>query len=214
MLCAAKACSPRTRMQFGQGQDEDLRVCLRPFVLDSIAREDLALGHGNNTAKVDNTAALAAAKEKTAGEKILEEQSAKALTWAGKGDYRNPHDAGMFVNFGDPAMLNRNRELTMNAGNQGISALGSADPNYLATMKENMKAHQAESDAGQYESDIKEGVGNAAAAAGKAEGLDISRKMGVLGVTSDLYRNQKPAWWKFLLSGASQGAGMALGAGV
>lgn len=170
------------------------------------------MGHGNSTAKVDNTAALTAAKEKTEGEKILERESAKGLEWASKGDYTNPHDAGMFVNYGDPAMLNRNRELTMNAGNQGVYALGSADPNYLATVKENMKAHQAESDAGQYESDIKEGVGNAAAVAGKSEGYDISRKMGVLGVTSDLYRAEraKPAWWTYLASGVANGATAAL----
>lgn len=169
------------------------------------------MGHGNNT-KVDPKPDIAAARVKTPGEQLLEDQSAKTLGWAAKGDYTNPHEGGLFVNYADPAMRNRNRELTMNAGNQGVSALGPVDPNYLATVKENIKAHQAEGDSAQYEQDVKEGVGDAAAVAGKSEGLDISRKLGVVGASTDLYKYQdsKPKWWQYLSQGVAGGVTAAL----
>lgn len=173
------------------------------------------MGHGNGTkvdTKADYQQSLVAAKEKTPGEKLLEEQSAKTLGWAAKGDYRDPREGGIFVNYADPAMLHRNRELTMNAGAQGVSALGTPDPNYLASLKTNQAAHQEENDAAQYEGDVKEGVGQAAGIAGAAEGTDISRKMGVLGVSSDLYKANmnRPKWWQYLIQGASQAGAGAL----
>lgn len=144
----------------------------------------------------------------------MEEQSAQALGWAAKGDYRDPHAGGLFLNMGDPAMLNRNRELTMNAGRQGISALGTPDPNYLATVNENTKAHQAEDDAARYENNIREGVAAASGAAGSAEGFDINRKSAALGTSSQLYAQQaaRPKWWQFLTKGlADVGTGFATG---
>lgn len=168
-----------------------------------------AIGHSNNTNPTANyNTALTAAKEKTPGELALERESAKTLDWASKGDYRDPHSGGLFVNFADPAMLHRNRELEMNAGDQGIFALGEADPNYLASVKENMKAHQEEADAGQYESDVKEGVGAAAGVAGDTSKLDLSRKLGVLGTTATLQQQQanKPKWWNYAIQGASAAA--------
>ena len=173
------------------------------------------MGKGNKT-KVDTTAdykaAVTATKEKTPGEKLLEEQSAKTLGWAAKGDFRNPREGGLFVNYADPALLHEHRALMRNAGGQGIYGLGTADPNYLASVKEVQDAENERADAGQYEADIREGIGSAAGAAGSAEGADLARKATVLGVTSDMYRNEsnKPKWWQMLLSSASQiGAGWA-----
>lgn len=108
------------------------------------------------------------------------------------------------MNYADPAMLHRNRELQANAGGQGIYGLGVADPNYLATVKANQAAENEQSDAAQYESDIREGVANAAGIAGSTAGMDISRKMGVLGTTAGIYgRDKKPAWWQYLIQGVS-----------
>lgn len=175
------------------------------------------MGHGNST-RVDSTAdykaALAEEKKKTPGQQMLEDATAKSLNWYSKGDFRNPHEGGAFVNYADQAMLNRNRALMMNAGRQGISALGTPDPNYLASVQENVKAHQAEDAAGQYESDLKEGFANARAAAGQAEGYDISRDTAALGVTSDLYKAKQaqPKWWQYLVkAGADVGTTVATG---
>lgn len=102
-------------------------------------------------------------------------------------------------------MLHRNRELQANAGGQGIYGLGVADPNYLATVKANQAAENEQSDAAQYESDIREGVANAAGIAGSTAGMDTARKMGVLGTTAGIYQSglNKPAWWRYLISGLS-----------
>lgn len=175
------------------------------------------IGHGNST-KVDTTKdyqqSLTAMKEKTPGEKLWEEQSAKTLAWAARGDYRNPHEGGIFVNYADPAMLHEHRALEQNAGAEGVYALGTPDPNYLATVKEQTANENERSDAAQYESDIRQGVGAAGAAAGSAEGLDISRKGAVLGTTADLFKQQqaKPKWWNYFLGAAAQvGTGFATG---
>lgn len=137
---------------------------------------------------------------------MLEDASAKSLAWYAKGDYRDPAAGGIFTNYADQAMLNRNRGLMMNAGRQGISALGTPDPNYLASVQENVKAHQSEDAAGQYEKDLQEGLANAQQAAASAEGYDISRKSAALGTTSQLYAQQaaKPRWWQAILGGVSQ----------
>lgn len=175
------------------------------------------MGHGNST-KVDTTgdykAALAEEKKKTPGQQMLEDATAKSLGWYAKGDFRDPHAGGPFVNYADQGMLNRNRDLMMNAGRQGISALGTPDPNQLAAVQENVKAHQAEDAAAQYEKDLQEGFANASAAAGNAEGFDINRKSAALGVTSDLFKQHeaRPRWWQALLSaGAQVGTGFATG---
>jgi hypothetical protein len=170
-----------------------------------------AIGHGNSTVNPtkDYTAALTAANTPSPTEDALSHEALHTLDWAAKGDYTDPHSGGIFVNYADPAMLHRNAELASNEAGQGIEGLGIADPNYLATVKANRAAHQDEINAGQYESDIKEGVSAATGVAGDVSKLDLSRKMGVLGTTKDVYQANanKPKWWQYLLQAGAGAAG-------
>lgn len=165
------------------------------------------MGKGNKpkAPEVNYNAALIEAKKPSPQEEALTKASLKTLDWADKGDYRDPHAGGLFVNYADPAMLHRNRELQANAGGQGIYGLGVADPNYLATVKANQAAENEQTDAAQYESDIREGVANAAGVAGSTAGMDSARKMAVLGTTAGIYGQDRnrPRWWNYLISGLS-----------
>lgn len=169
-----------------------------------------AIGHGNKTEapKTEYITAVNQAKEKTPQEEALGKASLKTLDWANAGDYRDPRGGGLFVNYADPAMLHRNRELQSNEHGQGIEGLGVADPNYLATVKENRLAQNEQMDAAQYEGDIKGGIEAAAGYAGDTSKLDLSRKLGVLGATEDIYKGSmnKPKWWQYLIGGASAAA--------
>lgn len=116
----------------------------------------------------------------------------------------------------EPSMRQRQRSQIMGAKGQGVAGLGAPDPNLIALQKNNIAAHQAEDDAGQYEQDVSQGVGRAAGLAGDLSQMDQSRKLGVLGATSNIYGNaqriaasQRP-WWQTLLGGVASGASMGL----
>lgn len=164
------------------------------------------IGKNNNPQPVatNYNTALAESKEKSPQEEALGKAAVKTLNWADKGDFRNPREGGLFVNYADPAMIHRNRELQSNAGGQGIYGLGIADPNYLAAVKSNQAAENEMMDAAQYESDVKEGVGQAAGYAGDTGKMDLTRRMNILGTTAGLYGQQlsKPKWWETLLGAA------------
>ncbi len=120
----------------------------------------------------------------------------------------------MFVNFMDPAMLYRNAELQTNEASQGTSALGTPDPNALAAVHENAKAHMAENAAGQYEKDLQQGL-NAATNVGMhmADISDEDRRAilasqtGVFDTSQQTQAN-KPKWWQAVLGGAAAAAPM------
>lgn len=137
----------------------------------------------------------------------LDNAALKTLKWADTGDYRDPHSGGIFLNYSDPAMLARNDELMMNEGAQGTSALGTPDPNALANVRTNALAHRAENAAGQYEKDVKEGVGTAAGVAADESKVDLSRRLGVLGTTADVMKADanRPKWYNYVLQGAAGG---------
>jgi hypothetical protein len=174
------------------------------------------MGKGNKpkAPEVNYNTALVEAKKPSPQEEALAKASMKTLEWADRGDFRNPREGGLFVNYADPAILHRNRELQSNAGAQGIYALGTPDPNQLASVKQNQLAENEMMDAAQYESDIKEGVERAAGYAGDTARMDQARRMGVLGTTAGIYQNEKdkPKWWQYLISGASTAAQTGLAA--
>lgn len=165
------------------------------------------MGKGNKpkAPEVNYNTALVEAKKPSPQEEALGKASLKTLEWADRGDFRNPREGGLFVNYADPAILHRNRELQSNAGGQGIFALGTPDPNYLATVRENQLAENEVMDAAQYESDIREGIANAAGYAGDTARMDQSRKMNILGTTAGIYSQDKnkPKWWEYLVGGAT-----------
>lgn len=118
----------------------------------------------------------------------------------------------MFVNYADPAMLYRNAELQTNEANQGTSALGTPDPNALAAVKENAKAHMAENAAGQYENDIKQGIGGATAAGMQESAMSDEDRRAILAAqtgvfnTSQQVQANRPQWWQAILGGAAAAA--------
>lgn len=170
------------------------------------------MGKGNKPKpETQYNTALVEAKKPSAAEEALTKSALKTLQWAEGGDFTNPREGGLFVNYADPAIARRNRELQTNAGGQGIFALGQADPNYLATVRANRMAEDEATDAAQYEGDIKEGISRAAGVAGDVAGMDIARKQNILGTTSGVYQSKQnqPKWWQYLISGAQSGLSAA-----
>jgi hypothetical protein len=96
----------------------------------------------------------------------------------------------------------------MNAGYQGISALGKPNANLLALNRENMNNQWAEDTAGQYEQDWAQAGTRAAGMLGDVAGLENARKIARLGATSGTLNTtiSKPKWWEILLGQAGQGA--------
>ena len=164
------------------------------------------MGRGNNTTPTTNyNTALTRAETRTPEEERLSRAAIRTLDWADEGDFRDPRGGGLFVNYADPAILHRNRELQANAGGQGVYGLGTPDPNYLATVKANQAAENEVTDAAQYESDIQSGIRDAAGVAGDTAKMDLSRRMGILGTTAGIYQQDRnrPKWWSYLLGGIS-----------
>lgn len=172
------------------------------------------MGH-QNTVKPAPPPDYTAAKAPSATQTALQDSALKTINWANKGDYTNPREGGLFTNYADPAMLHRHSELIANEAGQGIEGIGVADPNYLATVKQNQAAHQDEANAAQYESDIKSGVGAATGVAGQMANLDEQTKNAILSAQTGLYNTTlnktlgQPAWWKELLLGGASAAGPA-----
>ena len=140
----------------------------------------------------------------------LQNQALKTLQWASKGDYTNPHDAGLFVNLGDPARAAQQAELMGNAAGQGIYGLGVADPTQLAMNKENVKAHLAQDAAGKYEDSVRQGVGAATGVAEDMSNLSAEDRRAILNAQTATYntwqsRPQK-RWFDYLLGAGSAAA--------
>lgn len=173
-----------------------------------------AIGH-DNTPKPAPPPDYKAAATPAPVQTELQDQALKALKWGAKGDYTDPHDAGVFINYADPAMLNRHNELITNEASQGTSALGTPDTNALAAVKENTKAHMAEDAAGKYEGDIKAGIGAATGVAENMSNLSADDRRAILSSQTGVYntwqsRPQQPPWWNALISGGAAGAAAAI----
>jgi len=169
------------------------------------------MGKGNKAkATTDYNTALIQAQKPSAQEEALGKAALQTLNWASAGDFRDPRGGGIFVNYADPAIARRNREILTNAGGQGIFALGTPGPNYLASVRSNRLAEDEMSDAAQYEKDIQEGIMRAAGYAGDTARMDQARRQSVLGTTAGIYQNQmnQPKWWQYLFGGMQQ-AGQA-----
>lgn len=159
--------------------------------------------------KKEQTASLAAVRTPSVGEQALTTEATGLMDWIKKGDYTQ-RPKNLFFNFADPAARNRKRELMMNAGPQGIAALGmgSANPNLLALNRQNLNDEWARDSAAQYEQDVSQAGFRAAGMLGDVAGLENQREGMALGSTTSSYNTQlnKPKWWEILLSQAGQGA--------
>jgi len=167
----------------------------------------------------DYSAALAQANAPSPVQSKLQTMAMGDLDWLEKGDYRDPK-GHIFMNFADPAMRKRQRELSYNQKGQGIFGLAgrSANPTALGLAKQNLSAHDAEDDARQYEQNIREGSQRAFATAGDLASMEQARRLGVLGITAGPYQTQlgkpkEPSWFDRLLQGASSAAAGAAAAG-
>lgn len=155
-------------------------------------------------------ASRAAANEMSPAEQRLNEMALKTLNWADKGDFTNPRDGGVFVNFADPAAMRRRRELSSGAAAQGTAALGAgANPNLLALDKQNRDDENARDDAENYQNQVAAGVRGAMGVAGDVSRTALQRRLGVLGADAGLYgqslaKVKTPSWWERLLGGAAQ----------
>ena len=161
-----------------------------------------------STAVNNNQAqALAATATPSAGEQALTSEATGLMDWIKGGDYTN-RPKNIFLNAMDPAVRNRQRQMTANAGAQGVYALGAPDPNLLAMNKQHLDDEWARDTSGQFEQDISQGGQRAAAALGESAGLENARELGRLGSTTqsyDIQLQQKP-WWQQMLNSAAAGA--------
>ena len=176
---------------------------------DIIAREDKTISKKQKVnPDKEQAASLAAVRQPSVGEAALTGEATGLLDWIKKGDYTS-RPKNLFFNYADPAERQRKRELMMNAGSQGISALGQgANANLLALNKQNLNDTWARDTAGQYESDVSQAGIRAAGMLGDVAGLENQREIGALGATSGMWntnRNQ-PSWWDKLVMGVQRGA--------
>ena len=150
---------------------------------------------------------LAIIDKPSAGEAALTSEATGLLDWIKGGDYTT-RPKNLFFNYADPAQRQRQRERIMNAGSQGVFALGAPDPNLLALNKQNLNDEWARDTAGQYESDVSQAGIRAAGELGDVAQLENARKLGRLGATTSGYNTKlaKPSWWQILLGQAGQGA--------
>ena len=158
----------------------------------------------------EQAASLAGIDKPGVGETALTGEATGLLDWIHKGDYTT-RPKNLFFNYADPAQRARQRETMMNAGSQGVYALGAPSPNLLALNKQNLNDQWAQDMAGQYESDVSQAGIRASGALGDVAGMENARKLGRLGATTSGYNTQlnKPSWWQQLLNNAAQGAGAA-----
>lgn len=165
--------------------------------------------------KAQQAQSLLAVRPPSAGEAALTSEATGLMDWIKSGDYTS-RPKNLFFNYADPAARQRKRELQMNAGAQGVAALGQgANPNLLAMNKQNLQDTFARDTAGQYESDVSQAGLRASGILGDVAGMENARELGTLGATTGMYGQSlgantqlamKPRWWEILLNQAGQGA--------
>lgn len=142
------------------------------------------------------------------GETALTNEATGLMDAIHSGDYTK-RPKNVFFNFADPAQRNEQRRMQLNAGGQGVSALGTPDVNLLAMNNQNLNDEWARDTAGQYEQDWSQAGIRAAGELGDVAGMSNARNLGALSATSSMYNNRPKPWWQQLLNSAAQGAGTA-----
>lgn len=157
----------------------------------------------------EQAASIAAVRSPGVGESALTSEATGLMDWIKKGDY-TARPKNLFFNYADPSARARKRELMMNAGPQGIAAIGmgGANPNLLALNRQNLQDEFERDSAAQYESDVSQAGIRASGILGDVAGLENQREGLALGATTSSFNTnlQKPSWWQVLLGQARQGA--------
>lgn len=150
------------------------------------------------------------------GEAALTSEATGLMDAIHSGDYTT-RPKNVFFNFADPAQRNAQRRMQMNSGAQGVYALGSPDPNLLASEKANLDDGWARDTAGQYEQDWSQAGIRAAGELGDVAGLSNARNIGALGATTSMWGNslnsKQKSWWEQLLESSKQAAETYAGGG-
>lgn len=158
---------------------------------------------------------LTAVRAPSVGESALTSEATGLMDWIHKGDYTS-RPKNIFFNYADPAAMNDKRNLMMNAGAQGVGALGQgANANLLALNKQNLADSWARDTAGQYERDVGQAGLRAGGILGDVAGLENQRELSTLGSTTSSYNQQlaRPKWWETMIQGAGNAVKIGLGAG-
>lgn len=144
--------------------------------------------------------------------------------WREAKDYTKPPPGLISMNYADPAQRQRMRERTMNATPTGTAAWGAeGNATALGLAKENMRAHQDEDAASQYESDVRaEDTFQRTGVADSLIAQDWARRSSMLGVDANMQQfatqariqTQPQSILPALISGGLAAAGMALTGGA
>lgn len=144
--------------------------------------------------------ALAMANQRDPLQDALSGQAMETINWAKGGDYRNP-PKNLFFDFEQPAVRKKRRDLMTNAGNLGISALGSLGGGAEKLIKSNDDLNFAQDEAANYQNNIRNAFQNASMAGKDLSAMNDSRKMGILSTVGGMAQSQaqQPKWWQSLL---------------
>ncbi len=151
---------------------------------------------------------LQAVRAPSVGEAALTSDATSLMDAIHSGDYTT-RPKNVFFNFSDPAQRNEQRRMQLNAGAQGVSALGAPDVNLLAMNNQNLNDEWARDTAGQYEQDWSNAGVRAAGELGDVAGLSNARNLGALSSTTSMYNNRPAPWWKTILDASARGASTA-----
>lgn len=157
--------------------------------------------------QVEQRKSLDAVRTPSVGEQYLTNEATSLLDTIKAGDYTK-RPKNVFFNYADPAARARQRELMMNAGPQGVYALGNPDPNLLALNRQNLDDTFARDTAAQTEQDWANAQARATAALGGIADLENAREGSALGSTTSSFNTKlaKPKWYEILAGGAQRAA--------
>lgn len=133
----------------------------------------------------------------------LRSQAQNVLSAAESGDYRQA-PKGIFFDFVDPAMRKRQRDLSMNVGAQGISAIGTPNSTLLSLSRQNLDDEFDRDQAANYQQNWKSAVGNAQAVAGNLGSQELQKKVNILGLTANQLGQSQDAWYQMAVKKANQ----------
>lgn len=144
--------------------------------------------------------ALAMANKPDPLQDALSGQAMETINWAKQGDYRNP-PKNLFFDFEQPAVRKKRRDLMTNAGNLGVSALGSLGGGAEKLIKSNDDLNFAQDEAANYQNNIRNAFQNASSAGKDISAMQQSKQMGMLSTLGGMAQGQaaQPKWWQSLL---------------
>lgn len=163
--------------------------------------------------------ALTAVQQPDPATKALTDQAMSANSWLQAGDYRSA-PKGVFFNLVDPALRQQQRQMSMNAGSQGIAALGSDQSTLLKMNQQNIADEFDRDTAANYQAQVSGLADKTAATLGGLGSAETNKRLSVLSNLGGMYNQAsqdyqrqafKPGLFQSLLPGMMQaGTSLAL----